>query len=73
MRQLRRMKSLAFTAAFLMAAVLPQPLFSSVLAQSSKGIIVGTTKDPSGAVVGGASIKLDFVEIVRKTMEVMQQ
>ena len=58
MRQLRKMKSLAFTAAFLMAAVLPQPLFSSVLAQSSKGIIVGTTKDPSGAVVGGASIKI---------------
>src|SRR5258707_92167 len=42
-----------------MAAVLPQPLFSSsVLAQSSKGIIVGTTKDPSGAVVDGANIKI---------------
>src|SRR6266404_1374909 len=59
MRHLRKMKSLAFTAAFLMAAVTLLPIFnSSVLAQSSKGIIVGTTKDPSGAVVGGASIKI---------------
>jgi len=29
--------------------------------------------DIDGALVGGASIKLDFVEIVRKTIEVMQQ
>ncbi len=29
--------------------------------------------DIDGALVGGASIKLDFVEIVRKTTEVMQQ
>ncbi len=29
--------------------------------------------DIDGALVGGASIKPDFVEIVRKTIEVMQQ
>lgn len=59
MRHLRKMKSLAVTAASLMVAVLLLPAFSSsVLAQSSKGIIVGTITDPSGAVVGGASIKI---------------
>src|SRR5436190_23469412 len=59
MRHLRKMKSLAFSAAFLVAAVTLQPLITStVLAQSSKGIIVGTTKDSSGAVVGGATIKI---------------
>jgi hypothetical protein len=35
------------------------PLFSSsVLAQSSKGIIVGTINDPNGAVVAGATVKI---------------
>ena len=32
-----------------------------------------THPDIDGALVGGASLKPDFVEIVRKTIEVMQQ
>jgi hypothetical protein len=59
MRHLRKMKSLAYAAAVLMISVLLLPLFSnSVLAQSSKGIIVGTITDPSGALVGGATVKI---------------
>ncbi len=59
MRHLRKMKSLAYTAALLMISGLLLPLFSnSVLAQSSKGIIVGTITDPSGAVVDGATVKI---------------
>jgi outer membrane receptor protein involved in Fe transport len=59
MRRLRKMKSLAYAAAVLMISALLLPLFSnSVLAQSSKGIIVGTITDPSGAVVGGATVKI---------------
>jgi hypothetical protein len=59
MRHLRKMKSLAYTAALLMASGLLLPLFSSsVLGQSSKGIVVGTITDPSGAVVDGATVKI---------------
>ena len=59
MRHLRKMKSLAYMAALLMTSGLLLPLFSnSVLAQSSKGIIVGTITDPSGAVVDGATVKI---------------
>lgn len=59
MRHLRKMKSLAYTAALLMTSGLLLPLFSnSVLAQSSKGIIAGTITDPSGAVVDGATVKI---------------
>jgi triosephosphate isomerase len=32
-----------------------------------------TLVDIDGALVGGASLKPDFVEIVRKTIEVIQQ
>jgi outer membrane receptor protein involved in Fe transport len=53
------MKSLAYTAAFLMISGLFLPLFSStVLAQSSKGIIAGTITDPNGGVVDGATVKI---------------
>src|SRR6202140_3329086 len=59
MRHLRKMKSLAYAAAVLMISALLLPLFSnSVLAQSSKGIIVGTITDPSGAVVAEATVKI---------------
>ncbi len=59
MRHLRKMKPLAYTVALLMTSGLLPPLFSnSVLAQSSKGIIVGTITDPSGAVVDGATVKV---------------
>ena len=59
MRHLRRMKPLAYTVALLMTSGLLLPLLSnSVLAQSSKGIVVGTITDPSGAVVDGATVKI---------------
>jgi Carboxypeptidase regulatory-like domain/TonB dependent receptor/TonB-dependent Receptor Plug Domain len=59
MRHLRRMKSLAYATTLLMIAALVMPVFASpVLAQSSKGIIVGTINDPSGAVVAGATVKI---------------
>jgi outer membrane receptor protein involved in Fe transport len=59
MRHLRNMKPLAYMAALLMTSGLLLPLFgNSVLAQSSKGIIVGTITDPSGAVVDGATVKI---------------
>ncbi|HVG19250.1 MAG TPA: carboxypeptidase regulatory-like domain-containing protein [Blastocatellia bacterium] len=59
MRHLRRMKSLAYATTLVMIAALVMPIFSnSALAQSSKGIIVGTVNDPSGAVVAGATVKI---------------
>jgi outer membrane receptor protein involved in Fe transport len=59
MRHLRKLKSLAYTVALLMTSGLLLPLLgNSVLAQSSKGIIVGTITDPSGAVVDGATVKI---------------
>jgi outer membrane receptor protein involved in Fe transport len=59
MRHLRRFKSLAYAAALFMFSASLMPLFSSaVLAQSSKGILVGTINDPSGAVVAGATVKI---------------
>ncbi|HSF24535.1 MAG TPA: carboxypeptidase regulatory-like domain-containing protein [Blastocatellia bacterium] len=59
MRHLRRFKSVAYAAALLMLSASFMPLFSSsVLAQSSKGIIVGTINDPTGAVVAGATVKI---------------
>ncbi|HJZ66650.1 MAG TPA: TonB-dependent receptor, partial [Blastocatellia bacterium] len=70
MRHLRRTKVLAYAAAVLMISALLSPLFSnSVLAQSSKGIIVGTITDPSGAVVDGATVKITnkATNIVRET------
>ena len=70
MRHLRRMKSLAYAATLLLTSGLLLPLFSnSVLAQSSKGIIVGTVTDPSGAVVDGATVKITNVatNVARET------
>lgn len=59
MRHLRRFKSVAYAAALLMFSASFMPLFSSsVMAQSSKGIVVGTVNDPSGAVVSGATVKI---------------
>ncbi|HWN99527.1 MAG TPA: carboxypeptidase regulatory-like domain-containing protein [Blastocatellia bacterium] len=59
MRHLSRFKSLALVAALLMFSASLMPLFSStVFAQSSKGFVVGTIHDPSGAVVAGATIKI---------------
>ena len=59
MRHLRKLKTLTFTAALLMTSATILPLFgNTVLAQSSKGIIVGTIKDPQGGVVGGATVKI---------------
>lgn len=63
MRHLRRFKSVAYAAALLMFSASFLPLFnSSVLAQSSKGIVVGTINDPSGAVVAGATVKITNIE-----------
>src|SRR5512143_1897900 len=70
MRHLRKMKSLAYTAALLMISGLFLPLFSStVLAQSSKGIIAGTITDPNGAVVDGATVKITnkATNVIRET------
>ncbi|MFY9608246.1 MAG: carboxypeptidase regulatory-like domain-containing protein [Blastocatellia bacterium] len=59
MRHLRRFKSVAYAAALLMFSASFMPLFSSsVHAQSSKGIVVGTINDPAGAVVAGATVKI---------------
>jgi len=59
MRHLRRLKSLALSVVLLMTAATFIPLFGgSVSAQSSKGIIVGTVTDQSGAVVTGATVKI---------------
>ncbi|HEX8088557.1 MAG TPA: carboxypeptidase regulatory-like domain-containing protein, partial [Blastocatellia bacterium] len=59
MRHLRRMKSLAYAMALVTVAALLMPVLTvSALAQSSKGIIVGTVNDPSGAVVAGATVKI---------------
>jgi hypothetical protein len=59
MRHLRRMKSLAYTTTLVLIAALAMPAFStSASAQSSKGIVVGTINDPSGAVVAGATVKI---------------
>ncbi|HSB11942.1 MAG TPA: carboxypeptidase regulatory-like domain-containing protein [Blastocatellia bacterium] len=59
MRHLRKLNTLTLTAALLMlsASILPQ-FANTALAQSSKGIIVGTISDPQGGVVGGATIKI---------------
>ena len=59
MRHLRKMKALAYAAALLMTSGFWLPLFSnSAVGQSSKGFIVGTITDPSGAVVDGATVKI---------------
>src|SRR5216683_2430801 len=58
MRHLRRMKSLVYIVAVLMFSASLPLLSNPVLAQSSKGIIVGTITDASGAVVDGATIKI---------------
>jgi carboxypeptidase family protein/TonB-dependent receptor-like protein len=59
MRHFRKMKRLAVTVALLMTSLSSLPLLSNfVHAQSSKGIIVGTITDPSGAVVDGATVKI---------------
>src|SRR5215510_747797 len=70
MRHLRKMKSLVYAATLLMMSGFVLPLSSSsVLAQSSKGIVAGTITDPSGAVVGGATIKITnkATNVVRET------
>jgi len=59
MRHLRKIKSISYTAAFLMLSATLLPLFTNAaLAQSSKGIVVGTVNDSQGAVVGGAAVKI---------------
>lgn len=59
MRHLRKTQSLAYTTALMILSATLLPLFgNSALAQSSKGIIVGTITDPSGAVVDGATVKI---------------
>jgi hypothetical protein len=59
MRHFRKMQRLVVTVALLMTSLSSLPLLSnSVHAQSSKGIIVGTITDPSGAVVDGATVKI---------------
>jgi hypothetical protein len=59
MRHLRKIRSLAYVTTLLIMSGFVLPLASSsVLAQSSKGIVAGTVTDPSGAVVGGATIKI---------------
>src|SRR4030095_6707173 len=58
MRHLRRMKLLVYTMSVLMISALMPLVSSPAVAQSSKGIIVGTITDASGAVVDGATIKI---------------
>src|SRR5262245_52568469 len=59
MRHLRKIRSLAYLVALLMTSAMLLPLASSsTLAQSSKGIVVGTVRDPNGAVVDGATVKI---------------
>ena len=59
MRHLRKIKSISYTAALLMLSATLLPLFTNAaLAQSSKGIVVGTVNDSQGAVVGGAAVKI---------------
>jgi outer membrane receptor protein involved in Fe transport len=70
MRHLRKMKSLAYAAALLIVTASLLPSFAtSALAQSSKGIVVGTITDPSGAVVDGATVKVTnkSTNLVRET------
>jgi len=71
MRHLRKIKWLTYAATFLMMSTLLLPVFSSssAFAQSSKGIVVGTITDPSGAVVSGATVKItnQSTNVVRET------
>jgi len=71
MRHLRKIKWLTYAATFLMMSTLLLPVFSSssAFAQSSKGIVVGTITDPSGAVVAGAAVKItnQSTNVVRET------
>jgi hypothetical protein len=71
MRHLRKIKWLTCTATLVMIStlLLPPSVSSSALAQSSKGIVVGTITDPSGAVVAGATVKItnQSTNVVRET------
>ncbi|MFY9608012.1 MAG: carboxypeptidase regulatory-like domain-containing protein [Blastocatellia bacterium] len=57
MRNLRRVKSLAFSATFLLVSALLMPLFSQpVLAQATTGGLRGVVSDKAGAVVPDADV-----------------
>jgi outer membrane receptor protein involved in Fe transport len=69
MRHLRKFKSLAFAVTLVMLSAVV-PLFAgSAFAQSSKGIVVGTVTDPSGAVVAGATVRITNIatNVARET------
>jgi hypothetical protein len=59
MNRLTGMKGFARTASLLLIISLQFPFTSpTVIAQSSKGIIVGTITDPTGAVISSATVKV---------------
>src|SRR5262249_39202040 len=59
MRHLRKFKTLTFSVMLLLITAVFTPLLgTAALAQSSKGIVVGTINDQAGAVVGGATVKI---------------
>ncbi len=59
MNRFIRMKELALTASLLLIVSLVFPFISPVaIAQSSKGIVVGTITDSTGAAISGAAVKV---------------
>ncbi|PYP84467.1 MAG: hypothetical protein DMF61_19875 [Blastocatellia bacterium AA13] len=52
-------KRLSYAAALFLISASVLPVFrATTFAQSSKGVLVGTVKDPTGAVVAGATVKV---------------
>ncbi|MEW6127830.1 MAG: carboxypeptidase regulatory-like domain-containing protein [Acidobacteriota bacterium] len=59
MNRFSRMKGLAISASLLFIITLVLPFTTPVvIAQSSKGIVVGTVTDPTGAAISGGTIKI---------------
>lgn len=71
MRHFRRLRSLTVLTALVMISAFIAPAFSeTAFAQSSKGILVGTITDPSGARLEGARVKITNAQtgVARETV-----
>lgn len=71
MRHFRRLRSLTVLTALVMISAFIAPVFSeTAFAQSSKGILVGTITDPSGARLEGARVKITNAQtgVARETV-----
>jgi hypothetical protein len=70
MYRLRKTRRLTSAVIFLLVIPLALPIAPLAMAQSSKGILVGTVTDPTGAVISGASVKITNTAtgVVRETV-----